>query len=822
MKDCTLNALQSDEAIVVHAARHRSPASKRLSVVDGKLVKTTLKRDDEGEIIEYKGPFSDFRVWHEGLGPNDVIFGSTFTLPVGTKLGHRSAGADASASKDHMTHVEGEPGLLVIDVDTVKEDVPVWEPKSYSTHEEVIAAIDDVVGYELELIVVDSTAGGIISLDGTEFRGRGGFHAYAVIENAAETGRVMEALHRRAWLGGYGWGYIDNGGGFQDRSLIDLAMARVTQPNFAAPVLADGVEQDRCYVYRPGERLDPAKIDDVSDDDFSDALQPAKDALEPDRIGIKEAAKERRVQEMIEGGVDPEDARRQVESLQEKKELYADFEVTFENGDVVAVRDLRNRGKKYDCMNCLDPLEPDYDAGRYVARFYWNNGMRQMINSFAHSGRVFELMPGTAPERSSFIDLDRFLATENDFDDEETTRTKGAHPLLIPDEADLPRRQWVLGTDYLRGACGLTIAPGGVGKSTLVLQEAIAIATGDGRICGGDVVEQTKVWYINAEEPSDEIKRRAAGVLRHFEVSREQVDGRVFFSSGVDDERFIVAKESEEGAVMTPDVGLIIREIKRLDIGVLIVDPFVRVHSVRENDNDAIDTVVAAFSKIAALSGCAVQIVHHTRKPPSGSSDGFAGNADSGRGASSLIGGVRIARTLYSISEKHAKKIQIPDRERHNYARLDNAKANYAEPSPSEKPQGWFKREGVKLLNGDAVGVLLPHDFSEEMLEAADKDDLAAKELLKDVWPHLPEDGSYISVNKAATALAKVDAAYSMFLEASGERANKTLRDRIAKASGHGTLGVYVGQDWEDEDGSKVTVERDHAGKEIRRWFIDE
>ena len=96
-----------------------------------------------------------------------------------------------------------------------------------------------------------------------------------------------------------------------------------------------------------------------------------------------------------------------------------------------------------------------------------------------------------------------------------------------------------------------------------------------------------------------------------------------------------------------------IAEIQRNDIKLLVVDPFVRCHAVRENDNDAIDTVMSQFSKIAMETECAVLLVHHTGKT---AGRDIVGDPDAGRGASSLVWGARVASTLTVMSKNDAQK----------------------------------------------------------------------------------------------------------------------------------------------------------------------
>ena len=52
-----------------------------------------------------------------------------------------------------------------------------------------------------------------------------------------------------------------------------------------------------------------------------------------------------------------------------------------------------------------------------------------------------------------------------------------ALPFLVFDEAKLPPREVMFASHYQRGQCTVTIGPGGAGKSTLDLVEAISMAT---------------------------------------------------------------------------------------------------------------------------------------------------------------------------------------------------------------------------------------------------------------------------------------------------------------------------------------------------------
>ena len=282
-------------------------------------------------------------------------------------------------------------------------------------------------------------------------------------------------------------------------------------------------------------------------------------------------------------------------------------------------------------------------------------------------------------------------------------------PISTEDPATIPRRQWVYGRRLLRKSLTVTVAPPGMGKTMLSLHEAIAIAAGV-TWAGQPVHAPGPVWMFNAEEDADELNRRLFAALAHMGVSLQAVQKRLFINNGADTP-LSVAKLDDNGVVVpTPDVDACIEHIKRIGAVAFIVDPFIEVHEIEETSNKQFQQAAGLFRRIAQEANCAVNLCHHTRKPPAGSAEGHIGNMDSARGPSSLMGVARIAHTLYGMTERDAVRLDIADDDRHLYLRLDGAKNNSALIGG---PPDWFKRESVTIANGDAVGVLTPIDLTE-------------------------------------------------------------------------------------------------------------
>lgn len=301
---------------------------------------------------------------------------------------------------------------------------------------------------------------------------------------------------------------------------------------------------------------------------------------------------------------------------------------------------------------------------------------------------------------------------------------------LIPLKAstltlDLPVRDWVLGHRLITGFVSLTVAPGGTGKSMYTMIEAIAVATG--RSLLGEKPRKTgPVIIYNTEDPMDEIQRRVIAIALQHNIPISEL-GNVYLLSGINDP-LRVAKTIRGVTQATQDAQRLTDLVKETKAILVVIDPFIRSHSVEENDNNAIDSVVQVFASLADTQKCSISIVHHTRKMPAGTG---AGDMDSARGASALASAARIASTLTTMSEKEAKTLEIPQQDRHWYVRVDNAKGNM---SPPAKVAEWYRKLSVTLKNGDSVGTLEPVDFKNKYLEAeannAAKGQVLAPEIL--------------------------------------------------------------------------------------------
>ncbi len=213
-----------------------------------------------------------------------------------------------------------------------------------------------------------------------------------------------------------------------------------------------------------------------------------------------------------------------------------------------------------------------------------------------------------------------------------------------------------------RGAVGLVYGPGGVGKSFLFLSIALAVSTGTDIFghwpMGGS---PGRVLYLAGEDSEDIIghrlydlanawrtascdKQKAAQQLRDFDqrVRIHSVAGRLpTLAASRGGSRSIAQSTAWIDAIVTAGQGA------RL----IILDPLSRFHQLDENANADMTALIQIIEGIAATTGAAVLLGHHTRKNGPG---GSISAPDEARGASAIVDGVRWAAHLrypYTPSE---------------------------------------------------------------------------------------------------------------------------------------------------------------------------
>jgi hypothetical protein len=269
-------------------------------------------------------------------------------------------------------------------------------------------------------------------------------------------------------------------------------------------------------------------------------------------------------------------------------------------------------------------------------------------------------------------------------------------PFKWRDPSTIPLRDWIYGKHLLRRHVSATIASGAVGKSSLKIVEALALATGR-PLLGIEVPKRARVWLFNLEDEQDEMDRRLMAAMIHYRIKGEDVEGYLFVES---ETSLVITVTDRNGTkIRVPVVGGLIDAVKRRAVDALTIDPFISSHDSAENDNGAMDLIVKqGWIPVAREGKCAIDICHHITK--SDTTSGMA-TAMSARGGGSFIAACRSVQVLNPMTPDEASKAGLPSEV--GYFSSYGDKQNL---TPKTKLRDWYKFEDISLGNNAGKGNL--------------------------------------------------------------------------------------------------------------------
>lgn len=373
-------------------------------------------------------------------------------------------------------------------------------------------------------------------------------------------------------------------------------------------------------------------------------------------------------------------------------------------------------------------------------------------------------------------------------------------PLLIGDPSKIPLREWLFKPHYIRGFLSLTAAAGGTGKTALLVAETLAMVTGK-PLLGGSPDHPLRVWYFIGEDAREEQHRRFAAAAKHHGITDADIDGRLFVDSGRDIEMVIAEVKKGQSQADDRAVKNVIAALKEREIDVLIIDPFVDVHRVPENDNGAMDIVAKRLSYIADQAECAIMVVHHIRK-----ANGNPAGVDDARGASSVVAAARSARTLNTMTAAEAEAVNIDPAERFRYFRSDHGKANLT-PRGAEDAT-WYKIESEELGNGtvenprgDTLGVVTSFAYNPPSKpKLTDDKVLRIQEVMKAGGPWRADQRA---LKEPWVGLAIADA---LGMDAGNSQVRKHLNALQTELLNNGQLSTVMKKDGSRQDRAYIEV----------------
>jgi RecA-family ATPase len=184
---------------------------------------------------------------------------------------------------------------------------------------------------------------------------------------------------------------------------------------------------------------------------------------------------------------------------------------------------------------------------------------------------------------------------------------------------------------------------------------------------------RSRVLVMSFEDDQDELDRRLLAACLHYNIDFDDLAGWLFVACP----KGLKLAEARKGSFVPGPLEPALRKaIEQYQPALVILDPFVKLHSLDENNNVAMDYIANTLTQLSHEYDIAIDSPAHTRKGAV-----TAGDADIRRGGSAQRDAGRLDRTLLPMSAEEAELFGIEPEERRLYLRLDSAKVNLLPPA---------------------------------------------------------------------------------------------------------------------------------------------
>jgi hypothetical protein len=282
-----------------------------------------------------------------------------------------------------------------------------------------------------------------------------------------------------------------------------------------------------------------------------------------------------------------------------------------------------------------------------------------------------------------------------------TAEKIGVYMGNAPDPDKITPRPWRVRKLLMNGDVTVLGGMGAAGKSMLQIVLAAHWAIGLSIDPFGLVVPAMplRTMIYNGEDDLMENARRLMAVCVHFGFNYQDVRRNIAFMDDRATGDLVVAAASRDQLIIhEPAVRFIVQTSLDEKVDVQMFDPLINLHACDENNNKHMSFVVRTFRAIARQCNTSVFIAHHIGK---GSKNRDKGDVDLFRGASALLTSARIGLIMSGITSEDCSRYGIRDKS--NYSRLDNAKANMFKPT--DTALAYMRWNAQSIPTTDVIGV---------------------------------------------------------------------------------------------------------------------
>lgn len=188
----------------------------------------------------------------------------------------------------------------------------------------------------------------------------------------------------------------------------------------------------------------------------------------------------------------------------------------------------------------------------------------------------------------------------------------------------VPARQWLVEGLIPANQVTMLGGDGGVGKSLLALQLAIATAAGGQWI--GNTPDAGRVIHISAEDDKDELHRRLHDVTRGMGLTLGALTNLILRSLAGEDALLAVADTRSGTLKPTPLFHELDAYVKESGAKLLILDTLADLHSGQENDRTVARQFIGLLRGLALRHECTILLLAHPSLTGMSSGSGLSGS----------------------------------------------------------------------------------------------------------------------------------------------------------------------------------------------------
>lgn len=252
------------------------------------------------------------------------------------------------------------------------------------------------------------------------------------------------------------------------------------------------------------------------------------------------------------------------------------------------------------------------------------------------------------------------------------------------------KRSYVFSEQVTAGTLCMIGGSGGVSKTMLTMQMAVAAAIGQ-EMAGIQVTEGASLLFLG-EEDDAERDRRFGAICAHMNADLDVVNKRIkcFGAAGMD---IRLTQKIDSNPQATGLVEKLIQLTKEhaestgVPVRFIVIDHARLVLGGDPNDAQDVTQLTRVLTHIAHETKATVFLLAHSPKSVM-AKEGSEINSSDIAGSSAFVDNSRAAFMMWTMREKEAKNYHVSDGERSTYLRIENVKANYARTGGGY----WLKR----------------------------------------------------------------------------------------------------------------------------------